>query len=52
MYPWWEYLVPVDSSSVRTRLTDRLEDFVEDPNTGEAGGVIFNLKGNIVSMSY
>lgn len=37
---------------MRTRLTDRLEGFVEDPNTGEAGGVMFNLKGKIVSMLY
>ena len=35
---------------MRTRLTDRLEGFMEDPNTGEAGGVMFNLKGKIVSV--
>ena len=43
IYPWLEYLVPTVSSSARNRLTERLLDWEEAPNTGDAGGVMFNL---------
>ena len=29
---------------MRIRLVERLPDFTELPNTGDAGGVMFNLK--------